>query len=227
MNFRRLFRPFLTVALALSLMAASTPSERKDWSEYALRLSGESETVHESSVKHLKDFPKLDEALRHALTEKSTRRFLALDVITTLKKETLIPDVMAQAKNDETGFFFLGLNGFFHTAYRKALLDLYAERLQNPSAKPPVKMVILDTFGRMEVKLSVSELTELLLGSNPDVRSAALYYLRAFRLRQIHDYDTLLANLETIDAAQKNKTPFSVQLDSLKNELAQKTEHSR
>jgi len=187
------------------------------WVSLALKLSAESESVYLASLKKLKAFPHLDVELASALKENSTRTFLALDVISTLKLEPLAPEVLASAQTDQSGFFYLCLNTFFKT-HSAEFFKLYLARLQDPATRPPVKMVVLDTLGRLKVRIDEKELQKLLDEKEvPEVRSAALYYLRTFALLKHHDYD---ATLKWVREMKSTRTgPFVAQLNSLLSEL--------
>jgi hypothetical protein len=144
---------------------------------------------------------------------------LALDVIATLSLEKLVPVVISKATTDQSGFFYLCLNRFFSSSHRAELISLYQKRLTDRSSSPPVKMVLLDTLGRLKIALSESELRSLLIGSeSPEVKSAALYYLRSSFFNRDLRYQKLWANLLK-DKNSANTSAFNTQLANLRAEL--------
>jgi hypothetical protein len=195
---------------------------RKDsWLVDAMRLSGESAQVYQQSLKHLRANPNLDAELRKALLENNTHAYLALDVIAALKRESVFADLLADAKQDSGGFFFITLNSFFNSSHQKQLTDFYEATLDNVKASGAVKMIVLDTFGRIGHTLPESNIAKLLGDEHvPEVRSAALYYVRAFLKRNDRKYLNLLRDFdEKFKASAHSSTlydaEFSAQLDSL------------
>jgi hypothetical protein len=85
-------------------------------------------------------------------------------------------------------------------------------------------MVVLDTFGRIGVRISVHDLNSLLENeSHPEVRSAALYYLRAFLKRNDTEYFALFNQFrENYHHRAPPSSLFSAQLDALSSELSPK-----
>jgi hypothetical protein len=194
------------------------------WSVDAMRLSGESARVYQQSLKHLRANPDLDKDLRKALLENNTHTYLALDVISTLKRESVFPDLMADAKKDTGGFFYITLNSFFNPAHENQLTEFYEATLQNNQASGAVKMIVLDTFGRIGHPLPKKLIKNFLNDERmPEVRSAALYYVRAFLKRNDRDYLNLLRDFNekfqsSVHDAKFYDAEFTAQLKSLVSE---------
>jgi hypothetical protein len=190
----------------------------EDWETSALRLSGESDQVARSSVQKLKKIPDLETKLSRALSENSTRTFLALDVISTLKLKKLLPVIIDHSQKDESGFFYLALNTFIDSKNLQDMSKLYEERLSEAKTSPPAKMVILDTLGRIQVKISPSQIQKILEDSdNPEMRSAALYYVRTWVRKKDRDYENVFR--KCLKKNNKTINAFSAQLQSLQNEF--------
>lgn len=181
------------LTFTLLLIGALAKSEAKPevklahgdaWEQSALRLSGESDRVYRQAISRLKSIPHLNEKLKQALDENSRRTFLALDVISTLKIEALLPKLITSSEKDSSGFFYLAINTFLDATHVQAITTLYLDRLHNRQTSSASKIVLLDTLGRLQVRIPESELQKILNREDePEVRSAVLYYLRSLWLK--------------------------------------------
>ncbi len=156
------------------------------WVTHARRLSGETDSVRNHSIRTLKTTPQLETILREALT--SPRRYLALDVISTLKLKNLAPDLIKLSEHDETGTYYLALNSLIHASDENQFKELYAKRLLSGESPAVARMILLDTLSRMQFRLTPRQLRELLIkDDSPEVRSSALSYLRDTLLKPAYD----------------------------------------
>jgi len=180
--FGRLLR---RIPLFFLLIPASTanaaPAETADWSRLALRLSGESGEVRESILLRLRQMPNLEPSLRAALT--GPQKFLALDAISALSLEALLPDLLAMARTDETGSFYNAINTLTTRANERQISQLYRDRLWERECPEAAKVVLLDTLGRTQAILDPEKLRSFLADPYPEVRSAVLSYARQMLLR--------------------------------------------
>src|SRR4051812_48596585 len=107
-------RLVLLVVLALASSSSSIASA-KDWSSHARRFTGESDEVRRQAIQELKKYPKLEDELKRALTSRSENRFLALDVISTLRMRKLLPALYQAAETDETGSCYNAINSLLES----------------------------------------------------------------------------------------------------------------
>jgi hypothetical protein len=156
------------------LAAAASP----DWTRAARRLTGAGEDGRSAAIRTLKTTPGIEATLRDAL--QGDERFLALDAIVALKLETLYDDVLRASEQDRSGFFYLALDALVEPTGQAKLAQLYRERLATPKTSAASKVVILDSLIRMHESVHPDMLSDLLEDQSPEVRSAALYYLRGF-----------------------------------------------
>jgi hypothetical protein len=211
-----------TITLLMISFIFNPPSQAgASWETSAIRLSGESARVAREAIKRLQKIPKLEDQLKSALQKKnSTETFLALDVISTLKLNALLPEVILAAKHDQSGFFYLTLNTFMAGSSQNELIALYQNRLNDEHSSPPVKMVVLDTFARMNLKIEPRDLKKILNDrTDPDSRSAALYYLRSFLLKRDGNYAELWKEWSDDPKNTSGHDPFSTQVQYLVSEL--------
>lgn len=171
---------YWTVTLWLMLLGAH-PLCASDWIKHAERLTGESDAVHERSIRRLKRIPGLEGELTVALT--GPNRFLAVDVIATLRLKPLLPLLIDLSLIDDTGTTYLAMNALMDKDNAPTLTELYRDRLLGERPVSLVaKMVILDTFGRIGFQLSEAELTRLYQEGEYEMKSAVVSYAR-LRLR--------------------------------------------
>jgi len=163
----RLFLLWLLVRPALGV----------EWTTHALRLTGESDKVHDEAVAALRMWPNLEGTLKTALI--GDKKYLALDVIAALSLQSMMADLFAQSENDENGSIYLTINALLNSDNQTQIAQLYLDRLRHHKGMSmPSQVVLLDTLGRMGISLSDKDLTPYLESSSFEVRSAALYYLR-------------------------------------------------
>src|ERR1035437_1654974 len=86
----------------------ATEPRSSSWSREALRLTGESDAVHNRALTRIRRIPRIQEILRKELI--GPQKALALDVISALPMRSLLPDLLELAKKDESGFFYLAAN---------------------------------------------------------------------------------------------------------------------
>jgi hypothetical protein len=159
-----------------------------NWRFEATRLTGASEKISRTAARRLKTWPALEKELRAALDGED--RYLAVDVIGALRFEPLREDLIRFSARDEAGFSYIALGAFIDGASAPGFVKLFAERLQSPRTSPPAKVILLDTLSRMGVMLNRDRLAGLLLNDpSPEVKSAALSYLRARLLKHRDDED--------------------------------------
>ena len=184
----------LILSLLLVMNSTDCSAGKDNWSELAQRLSGESEPARTKVVQSLWKIPSLEANLRRELV--SEKRFLAVDVISALKLNSLLPDLLALSEEDETGFFYNAINSMITEKNRSEIMGIYRQRVIREETPPAAKVVLLDTLGRLFIPLEVSDLKQLLVDISPDVRSAALYYLRSFILNtKNQDFLPLLSSV--------------------------------
>lgn len=214
---------FLIFLVLISLVnfqpcfAAQNTSD--DWTELAKRFSGGGSLIRNQSIKNLKAIPNLEDRMRKELL--GSQRLLALDVIATLKLESLLPDLIRLSGEDDSGFLYLAMNSLVTPQNQDQLRRLYYVRVNSPHTSAPAKVVLLDTLIRMRVRLTNSQLQNALIQDpSSEVRSAALYYLRYFLVKYgDKDYFKLLPSL--IKTAKKNEASkqWNTQLNYLLSEL--------
>ncbi|MCB0405053.1 MAG: hypothetical protein KDD51_09720 [Bdellovibrionales bacterium] len=168
---------FLLIVVAAKAGAAETA----EWLRHAERLTGESEAVRERAIRRLKNVPGLEGQLTIALT--GPDRFLAVDVIATLKLKNLLPLLIDLSRIDDTGTTYLAMNALMDKDNAPLLTKLYKDRLlANPPPALAARMVIIDTFGRIGFQLAAQELNQLYSRGIYEVKSAVVAYAR-LRLR--------------------------------------------
>jgi hypothetical protein len=170
-------RRFLILPL-LPLLLAANPNQ-PDWMRLARKLTGEGDAGRARVVKALKSIPGIEGLLREAL--RIPEPYLALDAIVALRLTSLYNDVLKASLKDRAGFSYLALDALVTPAQEKLLADIYRERIGAPETSAAAKVVMIDSLIRMKEKLPEDELARLLLeNESPEVKSAALYYLRGF-----------------------------------------------
>jgi hypothetical protein len=158
----------------------------QDWDVLALRLSAESTASYERTIAKLRLVPQLETKLRAGL--RGNKRYLAMDVISALQLTNLLPELVAGAEKDETGFFLNAINSLLNSRNVKFVSDLYRHRVFDSGSPPAARAVMLDTLGRLGTPLNVARLIALVdEDPSPDVKSAALYYARLMILRRARD----------------------------------------
>ena len=156
----------------LLLAATSLP----DWAKAARSLTGEGDAGRATALQKLKAMPGIEATLKEAL--EGEQRFLALDAIVALGLDSLFDDVLRMSAADRSGFSCLALDALAGPSRLPALAQTYRERLLDRGTSAAAKVVILDSLVRMRERLHPDLLGALLEDASPEVRSAALYYLR-------------------------------------------------
>jgi hypothetical protein len=143
-------------------------------------MTGESDEVRQRALARLDKRPKLKETLQNEIT--GPKRALALDVISALNYQSLLPDLLKIAGEDETGFVFLTINNLMTDKNRAELVTFYKKQLLCKhlcTLSAPSKVVILETLGRLNEALGVADLQSLYKEATwPEVQGAVLDYAR-------------------------------------------------
>jgi hypothetical protein len=163
------------------------------WSDYARRFTGENEQVRENAIKTLRADPDLSGELRKALG--TSNHFLALDVISVLKLKAMMPDLLAFAEKDKTGYSYHVINSLIDPKDNDRIGQIYLDRLDSPKTSPAAKMAMLDAAARMEITLGPDRTARLLKDDAPEVRSSVLSLFRTELLRR--NYQRGLNVIET------------------------------
>lgn len=167
------------VCLILSSLVghAKVPS----WTTWAKRFTGESDSVRKTAIQKLQQIKDLEKQLIEAL--QGPQRFLALEVIATLKLESLRRPVMAIADGDDSSVYFVTLNSLYNSDNQKELTSFYIRELVEKK-NAPAQVVILDTLARMDYVLDDDLIRGLIKkNSSPEFQQALLGY---FRLTHVH-----------------------------------------
>lgn len=210
--FYSVLKRFFQKAFFVSLLLLISPylEAKQNWKFLAKRFTGESDLIRQSSINQIKKIPNLENLLKKELS--GPDKFIVLDVIATLKLTGLLPELIKYSEYDETGFFYHALNALMTTTSLKhKLSQLYYSRLLNVNTPAAAKVVILDTLGRLNVSLSSADLKYLLLDESlPEVRSAALYYLRTQFTNKTGQERDLILLKEVLDTE-----PYQIRLQAL------------
>lgn len=149
----------------------------KSW-KYWARYTGPAEKKRPQAISELKKIKNLNELLIQQMGTDS--QGLALDVISALNKQELIPQLMGKIPEDDTGFLVLTLNALLTTENYKSVLNEYKKLIENKheilSAANLVSL--LEPMGRMGRAIKMDTLKVLVKHNYPEVRSAALNYAR-------------------------------------------------
>jgi hypothetical protein len=156
-----------------------------DWTSHALRLTGESALVRAEAIEKLKATPDIDKVLVAALT--TEKKYLALDAITALERHAMVPELLERARGEDDAALLLTANSLLTTANKPKIVAAYRERMspkRRSESSLAAQAVMLDTLARTGAILPDDEIKGLLGDPAPEIRSAALYYLR-FLLRRV------------------------------------------
>lgn len=154
-----------------------------DWVTEARRLTAGT-TARREALARLRSDISLDESLKTALRETgafNSRRFLALDVITALRRRDLLPELVALSADEESGFFYLTINGLVVPSELAQTAVLYRDRLGRVTTSPVARMILIDSLARMSVRLERREIEKLIPTASPEVKSSLLAYVTRFR----------------------------------------------
>jgi hypothetical protein len=197
---------FISLVLLIGPYVGATP----DWKLLARRFTGESDWIRKDSIDQIRKIPNLENLLKKELS--GPDKFIVLDVIATLRLSGLLPDLIKYSEHDDTGFFYHALNALMtSTSLKLKLSQLYYSRLLNVNTPPAAKVAILDTLGRLNVSISRADLKYLLLDdTSPEVRSAALYYLRNQFTNKLEQERDLLLLKAVLDSE-----PYQIRLQTI------------
>lgn len=165
----RMPRAFFPLSLSFLALSWTNAARSEDWKTHARHLTGETE-------RKLRKDPELSTRLVKALD--SEDRFLSLDVISALRMRVLLPELLRFSERDSTGYSYHSINTLLEPADYAEVLKLYEARLASGNTSMPSKLAILDSLTRLPSHLPETELKRLLREETPEIRSAALYYLR-------------------------------------------------
>jgi hypothetical protein len=179
MRFLAAWGIFPRLALTLVFFFFSAGAQG-DWTGFARRLTGESQEVRQEAIASLRKTPNLERDLKRAFEGQD--RFLAFDVIVALDLRKMVPALLEFSATDESGYSYHVMNALATPVDRAKILDTYAAQLA--SAAPAAKVAILDAFARTSRELPSSVLDGLFEHPMPEVRAAALGYVRNAVLRR-------------------------------------------
>lgn len=220
-----MFRALTTLLISLLVatpgdaVAAPASHEVSQWTRLA-RQVGQSETSRSAALRALRDIKDLNPTfLQKALD--GPHRALALDVISALELRQLIPDLLNRVSSDEDGFLVLAINSLLDEEHKDLVIKSYLERLDpsRPQIYSPAALVaMLEPLGRLGIPLSKETVGHLLEHEYPEVRSAALLYVRSQILNfNSRDYSALVVKA-------LNSSPLQLRLQAmyLIDEMAKK-----
>ncbi len=170
--------------MSANFSLAKTVREKTDWTLEALRLTGESEGVRSKAIKKLLKIPNLKKMLHKELY--GPRRYLALDVISSLGFEDFLPELLELAKTEASGVFYLSVDSLLTPQNQKMIADVYRERLlcaKTCGVSPAAEVLLIDTMAQIGDGFTVPELKKIFDEGWYEVKSAVLNYARAFLLR--------------------------------------------
>lgn len=173
-----LFFVIISWVLVFSGHAVEAPSASSElpWITDARRLTGESVLVREAAIARLRKAPDLQSLLQQGL--RTGHRFLALDVITALALKSMLSELIVDAPQDTSGYTYHALNTLMDSENQPELLKIYVSRLGEKNS-PAVTVALLDSLARTQEDLKTNLLDRLFNSEHPEVRSAALYYVRS------------------------------------------------
>jgi hypothetical protein len=160
--------------------SAAKSVENFDWSREALKLTGESDLSRDQALKALRKHPNIKKILKEQLH--TSKRALALDVISALHFRNFIPTLLELAPEDEMGAMYLTINTLLTPKNAVKVIASYRNRLKSET-HPASLAVLLDTLGALAVTLPEEQLKAFLKNDSFEVRSAVVSYLRSLVLR--------------------------------------------
>lgn len=193
MNLAETVRTSLAILCSIGLLlGASTSHATLTWEQLA-RHVGHSENTRTAALRELRKFKNLNQTLMSALT--SNKRALALDVISAMKIDALVPELLERVSADEDGFLVLTLNSLLSEENRSFILGSYVSLIgsgANTGATPAALVAVLEPLGRLGIVLPRNSVANLMEHSFPEVRIAALHYARQMAtVHRRHDYSSL------------------------------------
>lgn len=185
----RISQIFLALAIltfgSVVIHAKSPQKKSVDWVKMARNLTGESESVRQKSLKRLRAMKDLDQVLTAEIEKPAfengklnTQRFLALDIVTALKRKSLMPVLISQSLADATASIYHTMNTLMTSQNVDSMMTLYHDRLLSYPSSNTVKIALLDTLGRTGFELSLAELRYLNRNASFEVQSGILSYMR-------------------------------------------------
>ncbi len=166
----------------LTTLSAEASAAIGDWRSEARRFTGESEQVRARSIERLRADGELNDKLRAAFG--TPDQFLAFDVISALRIRELLPALIEYSQRDESGYSYQVMNSLVGPAEAATLRKIYRERLGARETSLASKVGLLDSLSRTSENLGVPRTVQLLSTEAPEVRSAALEYVRSRLLRR-------------------------------------------
>lgn len=189
------------------------------WTALA-RQVGQSETEAErtAAIRELRRLPDLSRVIRKALD--TSERPLALEVISALEMQALIPELTDRAAIDRDGFTAVALNSMLTDRNKNRILKIYAARLQTDLDRlsDAVIVAFMEPIGRLSYQLPRSTLVALKDHASPDVRASLLYYLRLMALRAHNEQNVDLV----ADLLQAPEYQVRLQAQSITSEMQAK-----
>lgn len=200
-----------------------------DWIEEARRLSGESDTIHQQAVQSLKNIPNLENQLKVLLRQSSknlsTEQSLALDVISTLHLKNVWNELVSFSEKDDSGMSYLTMVSLTDEKNHLVVKKMFLMRLSKHPSSPVAKMILIDALLRMKQPISTAVLRLLLdEKSTPEVRSAALYYIRGMWLAGKNRDNLVL--LKSLQGQKKHSSQFQTQLHFFLQEIESDFHHA-
>ena len=153
-----------------------------DWLRLARRLSGENADRQAEVVSALRETPALEKKLLTALDDEQ-QRFLAYDVITELKLTSFFPRLVDRFVSDRSGFAVHAANRLASASQQQALIGAQLKALEDPSTSTASRVAMIDTLGRIGVKVPDETVSEWFRSDAFEIRSAGVEYLRTLLLQ--------------------------------------------
>ncbi len=161
----------------LNSVDIAVPSD-SSWTNFAVRLTGESDQVRLNSIRKLKSIPQLHTILEKALS--GPDKYLAMDVISALKLKEFLPALIQHSTIDENGAFHLAMNTLIDSQNSDDMFQLYSDRLVKEEGLSVIaRVVILDTLSRSGILLPENKLRKLMLELPFEGQSAVLSHARS------------------------------------------------
>lgn len=157
------------------LLILSSLAQAAHWTDHALRLTGESLAVRNNAIRALKAIPNLDAELQAAF--QTRQKYLALDVISALARQNLLPFLSTTLTTDESGATTLAVQSLLSEGTRERIVSIFRDGVAS-NGPPASRMVMWDTLGRLAVAVEQTQVLQALRDDSFEVRDAALYYTR-------------------------------------------------
>lgn len=214
---------YITVLLIIASFHTSAEAAGSSYHWTALaRHVGQTERSRDAAIRELRKIKNLDQTLLKSIG--TSQKPLALDVITALELTHLVPELLKKIDSDKDGFLVLTLNSLLSEKNKTSVIDRYLELLKptrQSESSAPALVAMLEPLGRLGVSLSLESVEKLFEHSYPEVRSAALYYVRMMTLMKLDR-----SYLKFINKAL-SLSPYQVRLQALYvlDEMATKSEY--